>query len=256
MRRFGDGDRRARPRRGGRKRPIVVDLGGARRRPALARLAPEPAADPRLLLAGQAERDIAEDQAGEREQEQDRDPDRPGDRRVADQVDGGIDAVRRGEADRSAPAAGQARDRRPAGQAERDSEEHGTERGNEQPAADPPRRLEPEHPHAGERDDRQEQDAANSEQEQQRIAGVGARASQPVARRAAGGGAQRRVGGAVGGERDRPGEADGEEQRAPGADGKALERGAQRVAPVWRQVALGAARCNRCHVPPPVNAGG
>ena len=112
--------------------------------------------------------------------------------------------------------AGQPGHRRTAGQAERDPEQHRADRRKQKAAADPAGRLEADHLSPAMRDHRQEQDRPEPEQQEQRIAGVSAAAAQPIARRAARGGAERRVVRAVGGERDRSGEADADQQRAPG----------------------------------------
>ena len=69
---------------------------------------------------------------------------RAGDLGIANEADRGVDSVRGGEPQRSAPAAGQAGHRRAAGQAERDPDQNRADRGEQQAASDPSGRLEVE----------------------------------------------------------------------------------------------------------------
>ena len=104
---------------------------------------------------------------------------------------------------------------------------------------------------ARDRDNRNEQHRADAEQQQQRIAEIGARASEPVRGRPAGGGAQRGIGRAVRRQRNRRRQAQQQQHRAPGADREPAHGIGQRLAPVRCQFALRRARGNGRHVPPP-----
>ena len=119
--RFGDGDGGPRlRRRGGRRRgrrAISVVRGAARALRGCA--ADRPASQPRSSSA-ESEREKPSDQAGEREQEQHGQAHRPGELRIGDEVDCGVDSVRARKPERAAPAARQSGNRRTAGQAERD----------------------------------------------------------------------------------------------------------------------------------------
>jgi hypothetical protein len=204
----------------------------------------------RRLLGPEPEREISDRKAAEREQHQRGQPRRSRDGGIADQPDRCIDAVGAGKAKRSAPTAGQSGHGRPAGEAERDSEQHCRDRGDEQSANDPARRLEPDHAKAGNRDHGQEEDRTDPEHQEQCVADIGAEAAEPVRGRTAGGGAQRRVGRAVAGECNGAAQADRHQQRAPCAHGETPHRLAQRIAPIRRQIPLRRARSHSRHVPP------
>ena len=126
--------------------------------------------------------------------------------------------MRRGEPECSAPSSRKAGNGRAAGQPQRGSEQEGADRCDQQAAPGVAGRLEPQHSQAGDCDDRDEQRRTDAEQEQQRIAEIGAGASEPVRRRPAGGGAQRWIGRIVGRQRDRGRKAQQDQHRAPGAD--------------------------------------
>src|SRR5207253_6358802 len=95
---FADRDGRARPRRRGDKSAtvVVLDLGPARGRSALARLPLEQSPKPRAFVGVKAERDIADAEAGNREQQQAGEMRRSGNLRISDEADRGVDAMRRG----------------------------------------------------------------------------------------------------------------------------------------------------------------
>jgi len=150
------------------------------------------------------------------------------------QTDGGIDGVGGGKAERTTPAAGQARHGGTAGQSQRDPKQDRANRRDQEAADDPSSRFQADHAQAGDSNHRQEQDRADTEHQQQCVAGISAGASQPIGRGTARRRAQRRIGRVVAAERDRAGEADRHEERAPGADGETAHGFAQRVAPVWR----------------------
>jgi hypothetical protein len=131
-RRSGDRHRGTGFRRSGCRRPVIVDLSCARRCSALTRFASEPSGHGRLLAGRETEREIAEQQASQSEQQQNRQVRGAGDRRIMDKADGAIHAVGRAEPDCAAPTRGQPGNRRAAGQAERNSNEHGADCGDEQ----------------------------------------------------------------------------------------------------------------------------
>ena len=166
----------------GRRRspgPRAASSSGAarrRRRSASRRNSP---ADPALLFGPQAEREIAERQAGEREQHQQRQPQRPCDRRIADQADrrSRRRAPRRGRARRPSRREG----RTPPSRCVRPSAMPSSTApiaATSSAAADPARRLEPRiiRRPASATTGRNSADA-EPEQEQQRVAGIGAEAA-------------------------------------------------------------------------------
>ena len=154
------------------------------------------------------------------------------------QADGGIDSVRKRERDRPAPPGRKTGDGRAAGQAERDADKDRTDCRKQQPATNPAPREKAQQPDSRQPDDWQQKRAAKSEEQEQRVAEIGAAASQPVRGRTAGSRAERGVGGIVGRQRDRAGEADDDEDRAPRADRQPTRGLSQRIPPIGRQFTL------------------
>ena len=72
-----------------------------------------------------------------------------------------------------------------------------------------------------------------SEQEQKRVTDIGAKAADPVRRRTAGCGAERRVGRIVRGQRDGRRHGEPKQHYTPGPQGKASDRRPKRIAPMW-----------------------
>ena len=159
--------------------------------------------------------------------------------------------MRGSETERSAPSSRKPGNGGAARQTQRGSKQKGADGSNEQAAPGMARRLKLQHPKAGNCYDRNEQHRTDAEEQQQRIAEIGARASDPIRGRSASSGAERGIGRIVCGQSSRGRQAQQNQHRAPGPKSQsvALRQPAPRASQVPNRASARARLRSPCPTP-------